>query len=321
MGTKSFENKVVALLPSKDLKEAVVRQRFHFSEKDLLKFINDYSHTFDEKLKLLEEASCVFQNKKTALHAKKLLEFHQRNYTAFMTPSEDAVYEIDIKCDPADKEDTFITKTFEDALLLIKAFIANYKCVGARDNEKSVYHIVKKTTCAPKKPSEINKTVGELGDCVLGYRLKLKSLDMRRSGVEFESSCRRADSCEECKNPCISSHEPKYPVFLEKYDLVAFVSDNLNDYGKIKYGILGFAMSGNEGDSYVVNLDNEYIKNRNAHEQDKDGYYEVFLGHCHPSYATLFKPAKEEVPADIYADYLYAVEELKKIDAKYNGFG
>ena len=43
--------------------------------------------------------------------------------------------------------------------------------------------------------------------------------------------------------------------------------------------------------------------------------------HVHPDYPTLYRPARNEVPDALYADYVYAVKELKKTDAKVNGFG
>ena len=67
-----------------------------------------------------------------------------------------------------------------------------------------------------------------------------------------------------------------------------------------------------DNDSYVINLDNEYIKNRKVDYLDENGCYMVYVEYSHPSYADIFKP--NLAGGELYDDYLYAVEELKKIE-------
>lgn len=320
MTNKSFHDKIVKLLPSQDLKTAVKAQGFTFKERDLLKLIDLYAPTFVDKLKLFGEAA-VFSEKGNIAHAKKLILFNERKYDKFMTPSADEVYEVDIKCDPLDNEGTYIVRTFEDALATIRAFLKYYKDVGARDKEWSSYTVTKKTVGAPSRPKDIWDKIGETGSCTLGKGLKIKSVDAK--GLYTEFPC--AHYCDRCKHECISTHEIEYPAFLEKYELVAFSTGEYrrtgngahSSYTDIEYGINSFGMDKagyNVGCACVVELDNEYIKQRKADQKDENGYYRVYDSHCHPEFAEIFKPDPSELPKELYEDYLYAVEVLKKID-------
>lgn len=311
---KKFHKKVISLLPSKDLIKCVNEQRFIFGEEELLKFINDYAHSFDEKLALFEEAATVFTDKQAVRHAKKLIDFNRKNFDGFMREDADCVYEITIKCQPDDAdEDTLITKSFPDTVEMIKSWLKCYYDVGAKDNKFARYTVVKKTTTLPKRPSDIyNNKVGTLGKCVLGHRFKILDLDLYKPGNEI--NCKANADCDECKTPCVGFTSPHFPHFLKKYDLVAFQSNRLLNPREISYGILGSDMDEYDDNSYVIDIDNEYIKDRNIDYKNKDGWYYVYVAHCHPSYAKLFKPDPDSVPKQIYDDYVYAVEGLKRLD-------
>lgn len=317
-----FHDKIVKLLPSKDLKDCVKAEKFTFTEQDLLKFINDYAPCFDEKLALFREAATVFCDKTAKAHAKKLIAFNEKAYADFMKPDENCVYEITIKCLPDDAdEETLITKTFDDAIFMIKSWLKCFKDVGAKDNRLARYTIDKKTTSLPRYPRDIYKDkVGTVGNCVLGYKFKILNLDSYYLHAN-EINCKPLADCEECKTPCVGMHFPRFPHFLKKYDLVAFYGDNQGNAGtgynaEINYGIFGLDMEECDNDTYFIFLDNEYIKDRNVDFTNDKGYYRVFDAHSHPSYAVLFKPDLPSVPKDVYEDYLYAVEGLKKIDEK-----
>jgi len=311
---KKFHDKIINLFPSKDLKECVKRENFVFGEEDLLKFIDDYAPDFDEKLKLFEEAATVFCGKQAKVHAKKLLKYNEKAYAAFMQPDENCVYEINIKCLPDDAdEETLLTKTFGEAVEMIKSYLKCYKNVGAKDNKLSRYTIDKKTVTLPRYPRDIYRgKVGSLGRCVLGYRFKI--LDLSTYTHDNEMLCKAYLDCDDCKTPCIGHLMPNFPHFLKKYDLVAFYGDTLYNPTEINYGIFGLDMEKCDYDTYFIFLDNEYIKKRQVDYTDENGFYRVFDAHSHPSYAELFKPDISEVPKEVYDDYLYAVEGLKKLD-------
>lgn len=327
MSKKTLETKVVKLLPSSTLKEYLKEFDFHFTAKDILRFIEDYAPTFDEKLNLLNEAAATFSEKSEIKHAEKLIRYHIKTYKEFMTPNNNCVYEVEICCNPGDKEETYIVKTYSEAMTLIDNFLKYYRDVGVVDNKLSEYRIYKKTSFPPQKPYDFCNKVGEMGRCVLGYKRVIKSVEMHNNG-SYLGRCK--GNCSECKNECIDNHYPHFPPFLEKYDLVAYKDDwgykaiayddgvcksqSKND--GIVYGVLTTDMKKLDDDTHVVLLDNPYIRNRNAFYQDEEGFYRIYDEHDHPSYAKLFKPDLTKVDKSILADYEYAKESLKKLEKK-----
>lgn len=240
-------------------------------------------------------------------------------YEKFMTPSAYEVYEVDIKCDPLDNEETYIVRTFEDALATVRAFLKYYKSVGARDRAWSRHTVTKKTVGAPRRPRDLYDKLGITGECTLGKGLKIKDIYARGMNAEFR--CKR--DCDECGNKCIACHDVAYPVFLDKYELVGFHSgryvrtgrDLKAGYSDIEYGVnITDMREFNAGSPCVVALDNEYIKERKADTKDENGYYPVYDSHDHPDYAELFKPDVDSLPRGVYDDYLYAAKVLKKLD-------
>lgn len=314
---KKFYNKIIKLIPSNTLKDFLKGSKFEFKEKDLLAIIDDYSRNYEEKLALLREAANCIEDKAVALHAKKLIELHTKHYDDFMQPNDDCAYEIVIIDNDFSHQGRFITKTFEDAITLIK----NYKKYYGDDyvtKEKTYtaidgyYKIFKCTTIAPKKPSDFSNKVGQIGVCLLAKNLQILDVDMYNYGVEDAYRCKR--NCDDCKNKCIMLHCPKFPAFLEQYQLVAFKWD------KIIYGIMPFEMEDGDNDTYIIDLeDNDFIVNREKLKGLDD--YRIFDAHMHPSFFELYIPNRQDVLDKIYENYLYAVKVLKELGCNGDGFG
>ena len=124
---KKFYNKIIKLIPSDTLKAFLNESKFRFEEKDLLAIINKYSRNYNEKIALLEEAVFRLADKSAVFHAKKLIDMHKSIYDGFMQPNQDCVYDITIiESDNSPDERRFITKTFEDAKILIKNKIEKF---------------------------------------------------------------------------------------------------------------------------------------------------------------------------------------------------
>ncbi len=335
MTKNQWTKKVIDLFPSEALKKAIKEQKHSFSDYDLLYFVDSYAKPYDKKLKLVDEAIECFTDKRSIRLATDLRRYYQREYELFMQPSEGAVYETNIRLHPnAPQEDTYITKTFEDALLVIRAFLQYFRDLheSPLDNPEAKYIITKKTAIAPNKPHEIYDKLGNIGSCILGYRLKILDVDIWKDDKILKKleRCRHKEleDCNLCEDKCILwGSQPKFPVFLEQYDLVAYrpqwleyhirMGDTRKDLkDNLQYGILTTDMHKYPDDTHVLLLDNPYVKERNGEYRDENGYYRIYDVHDHPSYAELFKPNIDEVPKEIYGDYLYAVEVLKKIERK-----
>lgn len=299
-------------MPSADLRAAVATRDFVFGAVDLLKFIDDYAPTYAQKLGLFSEAARELGDKRAARHALKLIEHNKRKYDAFMTASDDAVYEVDIKCEPLDSEETYIVKTFDDALAVIRMFLKRYKRVGARDGKLARYTVTKKTAVAPKRPGDINK-LGAVGECVLGMGLEILSVDAYDMGNEY----RCVADCDDCKHKCLNAHFPAYPAFIEPFSLVAFHSGAYRKtenggYTDVEYGVLACDMAESPDYSYVVMTDGKYDKKPNVNDCTVDDCYRMLDAHCHPPYAELFVPDVSAVPKDVYSDCAYISTALRR---------
>lgn len=327
MTRKSFEKKIISLLPSKTLKENIKQTAHKFNDEDILKIIEDYSGCFKQKLDLLFLASQIFTDKNSVKHTKKLIEYNKKQYDEFVKDDDNSVYYVEIKCSPNEGEDNYIVKTYEGVLKLISNFLKRFKGVGSGDNINSRYTITKWTSKSPDKPREMDK-LGRLGVCVLGYKQEVLSVDYYFDFNEYGLNCGFNRECNECKYDCVNTHILNLPLFLHKYDLVSFIphwqdyfidageaSVHLENNGQLIYGILGADMRDDPDDdcAYIILLDSSYIKNRQAMQKDK-GYYLIYCHHDHVPYPEVEKISPGEVTNEIAEDYLYAVEQLKIIE-------
>lgn len=311
---KAFYNKVISLIPSADLRQCVKERNYQFGEKEVLKLILDYAPYFEKRIEMLETAAEVLEDKAMRTLAKKRITLEHKIYDAFMSAGDGYVFETDVKISPNDVgDDTLITKTYEDALRVIDSCLKCYE-ITAKERAGARYTIKKKTVGVPQKPNDIYKgRVGTVGQCVLDCKLKILSLDAY--AFKQEVPCKKGVYCYECGR-CIDSTELHYPAFLNCFDLVAYYDNYLYDPSHLTYGILCCDMQDGDFDSYVVSIDdNEYIKNRTVDYQDENGYYRVFDYHDHPDYSRIIKVEEKDAPKDTYANYLYAADCLRKMDA------
>ena len=309
---KKFYNKIINLLPSADLKKCIKEQKFTFGEKELLKFISEYSPTFYVMLSLIKEAEQKFCDKNARAHAKKLYDFKTRMQGEFMRAGDGFIYDIKFlfpNTDCAQDDDTYVAKNFDEALEYIKFYAKYYYKKDERKGMRAT--VSKKSLNVPKRGSDFDKCrAGTVGKCVVDEKLNIIYLNMDSFGYEVPCKNNRP-FCNECRR-CVTGIDPHYPPFLKKYDLVAYYDDLLYRPDNLKYGVFCADMEKYDDDSYVCLLeDNEYVQNRNGDFIDENGYYRIYDDHWHPSLAEIIKPALDTVPEKVYQDYLYAVECLK----------
>lgn len=299
-------------MPSVDLRRYLRAHKIALGEKDMLKFINDYAYSFSQKLELFDIAAEVFTEKPNKKHAVALADYYRRMFSEFTNTDGGEVYSIEIECEPDDIDGRYITRSFDDALALIRVYLKRYGRIGIKDGKQSLYRIIKQSTHAPSRPSEIDGTVGELGFCTLGKGLTVLDVDMYSAGNEFKSRCDYINDCDECKLVCLMQYTPEYPPFLEKYDLVE-VSSHYRGRAP-EYGVLFCDMRESPADSYVIMLNDKRIKDRAADGYDENGYSKILYAHEHPEYACLSKPDIGTLPRELVCDYEYAVGVLKAFE-------
>ena len=313
---KKFYDKIINLLPSADLKKCIKEQNYTFGEKELLKFIAEYSPAYEVMLNLIKEAEQKFCDKKARAHAKKLYGFKARMYGEFMRAGGGFIYDIKFlfpHFDGGQDDDTYVAKNFDDALEYIRFYAKYYYKKGERKGMRAT--VSKKSLTVPKRGSDFDKyRAGTVGKCVIDEKLNVIYLDMYDFGHEVPCTRGIYCCCDDCRR-CIDVISPHYPHFIKKYDLVAYYDDLRYRPDSIKYGVFCADMEQYDDESYVCLLEsNEYVQNRNGDYIDENGYYRIYDDHWHPPLAEIIKPAPEDVPEKVYEDYLYAVECLKKLE-------
>ena len=327
MKYKAFHDKIVGFIPSVDLRAAVKASGHVFSDRDLLKLIDYYAPSFNKKIELFDLAAQVFTDKETSYHAKKLAEHCRKRYEKFAAPSGDAVYLIEMRSsfDGGDCVETLVNKTLEDALTTLKTCSRRDKR-DISDGEYYIYEIKKHSTACAKTLRDLDN-YGELYSCRWSPNFGIVEItDMQWRGLKNEFGV----DCKTCKRKyvCLDSHEVEYPPFLQPFELVAYKTSKFtpieyNEYGTpikytdVAYGVLCCDMTRDDNNSlsYVISLDGKYVKERRADEKSEDGqYYMIYCDHEHPPYAELYRPDISTLPQGVYDDYLYAAEQLKKIE-------
>lgn len=318
-----IKNEIISLIPSITLKEVIISENHQFSDEDLLKIITDYAENYQQKIDYYKYVRNNSTNKKSIIWANILIKYQENMLDEFKKESQDSIYDISIKCNPNDYEEKFYSYKFDDAITIIKAFLEYYKDCNAVDNINSKYTIVKRKIHVPKKASEIEKN-DELGICDLGYKLKIKKVDMYNIQNEIRANCKSENDCDICEERCMDNYIINYPLYLEKYDLVKYIppwkeyniSDRIASY-KLEndknyiYGVMSFDMNHND-EACILLLDSPYVKNRNIEEKDEFGCYPFYMSHDHVRYELITKVDVNSIDDEFKKDYEYVLAFLKK---------
>jgi len=325
MNRASFEDKVVNLIFSKSLIKVIKETHFQPSDLDILKIIHDFSNTFEQKIQLYNQAKLVFTEKKSIKHAEKLIRFETRNYEEFIKYVDNIVFDTKIRTNPKNREESFLAKTYEGALSTILCYNKTYRSLGTKDNILSRYTISKRSVVDPVKPSDIEKS-DELGECILGYKLKAKSFSMYNINNEY--SDRPLSERELNKHIPLYSHYVNFPSFLSKFDLVAYKpeweeyhinnsieSHTIRPVNYMIYGIYYYTHDFDEySDAMIFMLNCSYVQNRTMDQKDEYGRYAFYMDHDNIDYGRIDKVELSEAPKEIMEDYLYAVQYVKKLE-------
>ena len=329
MTRKAFERKILKLLPSDSLKEAIKEYGHKFSDMDIIKIIHDYGRTFDEKLALFEEAKSIFTDKKVINYTGRVIAHYHKMLNEFSKSDENTAFKVEIQHSATAEADEYITKTFEDAKALYSGFVRYfYRNDGQTVEPTMLCTVTKFSTQAIKKPSDVYYKVGEKGCAELNSRQKITEVTVY--DIRHEWSCKNyPDCCEECKKPCLERHVVYFPKFVKKYDLVSFIPQwkmshitdrNGDDFtiindGEAQLGVLLEDMYLNDDnfDSTLILLDNYYVKSRTAY-QKADGFYRIYDTHDHEPFPLLEKIDPLTLPKEAQDDYAYLVEVLKNLE-------
>ncbi|MDE5856377.1 MAG: hypothetical protein K2H06_04945, partial [Anaeroplasmataceae bacterium] len=143
MTKKTFQNKVVALLPSITIKNYVKENDFTFRDCDLFNIIKEYADYFDERLDLLKQSLEFITDPQVKKHIKQFIKEEYWSLEYFLHLEPNYVYDVEIS-----ENERYLAPTFE----AVKSTIQSYwKCY------KKFHKETKDTTCRISKRRIANR--------------------------------------------------------------------------------------------------------------------------------------------------------------------
>ena len=212
-------DRIIDLLPSRDLKRKIRELDFQFTPPELLTIILEYAPTCERRLALLDEFAATAPPK-----LAKVAEYfiaHQREvYRSFVEERDGYVYELHIRTElPVDGPvitpvDRYICASYESALAWIDKYYEEYADIDVKETEQTRYMIVKRKVFS----SDDRFADDEDSVCFLGPKktiLRVERINLSTSG----RSCRH--DCLKCKRICPSwSVDILYPCFAFSFSII-----------------------------------------------------------------------------------------------------
>ena len=286
-------DKIIELLPSKDLKAKIKQTNHQFKENELLQIIYNYAPDFYTRIELLEQFAEIASSDVSAL-AKAYIEYEQDTFKHFRELSEGFIYELCVKETPGSYEEKYLCASYESALVCIDRYYEEYADVDAKETNETRYEIVKRKVFAENDSFEEDA----YWSCELGPSKKiLKIYDYKSS-----SDCDLDNVCSECNQVCIHRcDDVLFPCFVCNYAIIKYYDHK----GKECFGVNiclhecdGFASV-----FYVIPLDSSEIKEHRF----EDNFYAH--KHIELPLATLVTPDElEETMRSNYFDFIDYLE-------------
>lgn len=243
--TNELYDRILSLLPSADLKEAVRRTGYHLPDRDLLTIAWRYAPDYDARIVLLRELEECLEGELKA-YVSRLLDMEREMLEGFSRQEEGTVYELFIKETPDACDEGTLCRSYEDALRMIPLIYQEYPF--CREREETRYRIVKRRILSDKT----GFLEDEMGQVRLLpgkklYDVDLYALDHRPEECE--------GGCLACDFPCASGRDVLFPAFLRHGEAVRYQRDPF--LGKQDFGIC-FDLRQDNGpcaDYYVIPLE------------------------------------------------------------------
>lgn len=276
--------KFVSLIKSESLKQSIMERNHVFSDYELLILAFKYANNYNERLELLK----YIQDNSTNLDVKETASLTIKNelkhLKLFIKKNRNHVFEAVVQIDPNSYEETYLTRGYQNALIIIALFCKEYNC---KPSEVSQITIKKRKVIDLKSKKKFEEDL--IGEATLTHELLLEKVSM----YTFE------------KAKCLESEVVKFPKFVKKGDMVSWY-----DYDfKRCYGVV---LNVDDDSVEVLYLDNTYVKEKRVTEKDENGFYFVYNHHDHIDYAKLELVDKTKMSSGVIDDYNYLIEFLKK---------
>ncbi len=283
---KETHDKIVALIPSESLKNAIKETNFEFPELDLFRITIRCSTSLDECIDILNEAKSEF-SPQLAKYTEEYIEYQNRALELFMKPEANYVYIVEVL-----PQERYVFGTAEEAI----EFTALYP--------KTEYSTPVRSFFIEKTPvlqlSKVNDDVLTAGthNCTA---IDGKVVDVSTAydcDYKFPKKC--DGYCLDCEKFCHFREEDEmaYPKFFENGDLIKYPDDR-NGY---EYAISLGADNDCMWSAYCVPL--------NSAEVVYHAFEDSFYAHQHSDLFGVEKADISELDDKMREDYLAFREYL-----------
>ena len=292
--TDSLYNRVMSLIPSGSLKKQISLSGFHASDQDLLSIVWNNAPDYETRLALLRELEQSFSGE-IKEYTSRLIHRERQMLESFITPEENAVYELYIKETPHAYEERYICRSYEDALRMIPLFYQEY---GGTENASSRYRIEKRRILS----EETGFSEDALGDMYLHPGMKIYSVSVYAFDFQAEE-CEGVD-CEDCHKPC-KNHNVRFPLFARHGDAVR--CRYWGESAEEEYGIVLVEEDAPCVDYYVIPLDSNSIRHHD--------FINIYDAHRHVPAPLMERIEPDTLPGKMKKDYLacrqYVLENVR----------
>lgn len=288
----SLQDRVVNLIPSRDLRKAIVDNNFVLTDLTLLSTVYHCAPDYASRIHHLKMLEAAFSGEIQA-YTSRIIATQQQMLNAFVKEEPGVAFELHIKDTPDSYDETYLCSSFDAAFKLIPLFHQHYDC---SENTSSRYRIVKRRVFSGNDGDPFSEDY--LGKMRLLPGGIVESVDMTGYCAEDCDGL-----CFDCNHYCVLSGEILYPCFTAHADAVKY-----RDYGGFtRYGVVLQWETAPSGECYIIPLNCEQIRYhdfQNAHYAHQ---------HIPAPFVEVISP--DTLPQEMQENYLAFAAYLKENDA------
>lgn len=293
-------DEIIALLPSRDLKNKIRETNRQFSDAELLQIICGYAPDLETRIAWLDRFSKQ-TDPETASFATAYRSWLEKSLERFMQESDGFVFELHIKDTPDSADECYLCGSYPAARKLIDLYHEEYAEVGAIETEKTRYRIVKRELYTGDDRYDFE--IDPYSECVLGAEKTVLTIEDYKHSEEY---CGSEALCSECNKLCPwRADELMFPCFARDRDLIRYHDQS----GKECFGMsLLWADREELACYYVIPLDSDVIRSHQFEEAD--------AAHQHVALPLAEIASVNELRDTMRKDYIAFMEYLDAKDKK-----
>ena len=241
----SLHNRIVNLIPSEDLRNAIKSAEYQLTDIALLATAYHCAPDFSSRIEHLQMLEAVFTGEIKAYTAR-IIETQHQMLDTFLRNETGVAFELHIKETPDAYDETYLCSSFEAAMKMIPLFFQEYNC-----NETALtrYRITKRRVFSANEGEVF--TEDYLGEAILLPGGIIQSVEMDGFCAEDCDGL-----CQDCERCCIYRQEILYPCFTDHADAVKYRKHD----GSVGYGVVLQWDDAPTNESYIIPLDSEQVR-------------------------------------------------------------